>query len=234
MILRGGGGAFVTLRRALEQIVRASAARRGPSPGAAARPGRHAPVAGRPGLFGGTCCGLAVALALLVASSGAQADSDATVAEYRIKAAFLLKFVGFIDWPAGTFDRADAPFVIGVLGGATLGDELERIAAGRQVDGHSVRVRQLGRGDSSAGLQVLFVGRTEGTRLNAVAAAGDGVPMLLVSESDGALAQGSAVNFVVLDDKVRFDVALRAINRAGLKISARLLAVARVVQPDPS
>ena len=184
--------------------------------------------------FCGTCCGLAVALALLFGGSCARAESDTTTAEYRIKAAFLFKFVGFVDWPPATFDRADAPFTIGVLGGPTLGNELEQIAAGRQVNGHPVRVRLLGRGDSPTGLQVLFVGRGEAARLNALAASGDGVPVLVVSESDGALALGSAINFVVVDDKVRFDVALHSINRAGLKISARLLAVARVVQPDPS
>ena len=234
MTLRRDAGAFAMLHRALEQVVPASAARRGPTRGAPAARGRPAPAARRPGLFGGACCGLAVALALLVGSSGAQADSDATIAEYRIKAAFLLKFVGFIEWPAATFDRVDAPFVIGVLGGSPMSNELEQITAGRQLNGHPIRVRLLGRGDTAAGMQVLFVGRAEGARLNAIAAAADGVPMLLVSEADAALAQGSAINFVVVDDKVRFDVALRSINRAGLKISARLLAVARVVQPDPS
>ena len=184
--------------------------------------------------FSGACCGLAVALALLFGGSSVRAESDTTTAEYRIKAAFLFKFVGFIDWPPAAFDRADAPFTIGVLGGPTLGNELEQIAAGRQVNGHPVRVRLLGRGDSSAGLQVLFVGRGEAARLNAAAVAADGTSTLVVSESDGALALGSAINFVVVDDKVRFDVALHSINRAGLKISARLLSVARVVQPDPS
>ena len=194
---------------------------------------RRTPAA-HAGLFGGACRGLAVALALLVAGAGARADSDTTIAEYRIKAAFLLKFVGFIDWPPASFDRADAPFVIGVLGGPALAKELELIASGRQVNGHPVRVRVLGRGDLAAGLQVLFVARNEAARLNPVAAAIAGVPTLVVSESDAALAQGSAINFVVVDDKVRFDVALHAINQAGLKISARLLSVARVVQPDPS
>jgi hypothetical protein len=229
MTLADGDPAVATWRRAGSQAARAGGTRLEPTPAYG-----HAPAARRPGLFGGMCCAVAVTLALLIGSSGALADGDTTTAEYRIKAAFLLKFVGFIDWPAATFDRADAPFVIGVLGGTPLGNELEQIAAGRQVNGHPVRVRQLGRGDAPTGVQVLFVGRTEGARLNAVAAADDGVPMLLVSEGDGALAQGSAINFVVVDDKVRFDVALRAINRAGLKISARLLAVARVVQPDPS
>ena len=188
----------------------------------------------RPGLIGGACGVLAVALGLLVGSPGARAGTDTTVAEYRIKAAFLVKFVGFIEWPDAAFERADAPFVIGVLGGGPLANELEQVAAGRHVNGHPMRVRLLGRGDSPAGLQVLFVGRAEAARLGTVAAAGDGTPMLLVSEADGALTQGSAINFVVVDDKVRFDVALRPVNRAGLKISARLLAVARIVQADPS
>ena len=188
----------------------------------------------RLGAVGRTCCGVAVALALMVGSACAHADGDAATAEYRIKAAFLFKFLGFVDWPPAAFDRTDAPFVIGVLGAATLGHELEQIASGRQVNGHPVRVRLLGRGDPATGLQVLFVGRGEAPRLNTVEAATDSLAVLVVSESDGALALGSAINFVVVDDKVRFDVALHSINRAGLKISARLLAVARVVQPDPS
>lgn len=225
MSVRGDVGAFEAFGRAVAQFVH------GGEPGR--RPARNC-LATRTGRLGGACCGLAVALALLVGSSCARAESDTTVAEYRIKAAFLFKFVGFIDWPPATSDRADAAFTIGVLGGATLGNELEQIAAGHQVNGHPVRVRLLARGDSAAGLQVLFVGRNEAARLNALVAATDGMATLVVSESDGALALGSAINFVVVDDKVRFDVALHSINRAGLKISARLLAVARVVQPDPS
>jgi hypothetical protein len=232
MSLRADAGALQICGRTIAQVVHGAGADRAAaraSTGVAAV--RHARW---PGPFGRACCGLAVALALLVGSSCARADSDAAIAEYRIKAAFLFKFLGFIDWPPASFERADAPFVIGVMGAGTLGNELEQIASGRQVNGHPVRVRLLGRGDSAAGLQVLFVGRAETARLNTVAATADGVPILVVSESDGALAQGSAINFVVVDDKVRFDVALRPINRAGLKISARLLAVARVVQSDPS
>ena len=230
-------GAFESLGRSLAQLVHGDGTGSVATHATMLRPDRRA--AGRrpatqAGRFGGACCGLAVALALLLGGSCARADSDTTTAEYRIKAAFLFKFVGFIEWPPATLDRTDAPFTIGVLDGGTLGSELAQIAAGRQVNGHPVRVRLLGRGDSAAGLQVLFVGRSEAARLNALATATDGMATLVVSESDGALALGSAINFIVVDDKVRFDVALHSINRAGLKISARLLAVARVVQPDPS
>jgi hypothetical protein len=237
MSVRGDISALEILGRAVAQFVHGDGASGLVTHASVTRPARRAAGgrhATRPGRFGGACCGLAVAIALLLGSACARAESDATTAEYRIKAAFLFKFVGFIDWPPATFERPDAPFTIGVLGGPVLGGELEQIAAGRQVNGHPVHVRLLGRGDTAAGLQVLFVGRGEAARLNAVAAATDGMATLVVSESDGALALGSAINFVVVDDKVRFDVALHSINRAGLKISARLLAVARIVQPDPS
>jgi hypothetical protein len=237
MNLRSDVRAFDIVRRVAAQCVHLGD-RGGSATSATMRPAGRREAGGRPARRAGplriACWGLAVGFALLVGSSGARADNDAMTAEYRIKAAFLFKFVGFVDWPPATFDRADAPFVIGVLGGGTLGKELELIAAGRQVNGHPVRVRLLSRGESPAGLQVLFLGQGESARLNTTLAATDGLPILVVSESDGALAQGSAINFVVVDDKVRFDVALHSINRSGLKISARLLAVARVVQPDPS
>lgn len=179
--------------------------------------------------------GLAIALALAFVGAGAQAQTDATAAaaaEYRIKAAFLLKFLDFVDWPPTPIDHADAPFLIGVLGSRSLGDALDQASAGRRVNGHPVRVRALGRDEAATGLQMLFVGRAETGRVATIASAANGQPLLLVTESESALAQGAAINFVVIDDKVRFDVSLHAAERAGLKISARLLAVARTVLPS--
>lgn len=178
------------------------------------------------------CRGLAIALALVFGGACAQAQTDATAAEYRIKAAFLLKFLDFVDWPPTAVDHADAPFLIGVLGSRSLGDALDLAAAGRRVNGHPVRVHTLGRDEAAAGLQMLFVGRAEASRVAAIASTTNGQPLLLVTESESALAQGAAINFVVIDDKVRFDVSLRSAERAGLKISARLLAVARTVMPS--
>jgi hypothetical protein len=175
--------------------------------------------------------GLAIALLLVIATARVRAENDSTVAEYRIKAAFLLKFLDFITWPT-LADRADGPVVIGVLGSSSLGDALQQAAAGRPAKGHPVQVRTLRDDESPSGLQMLFVGHAANGRVAAIAAATERQPMLLVTESDTGLALGAAVNFVVVDDKVRFDIALRPAERAGLKISARLLAVARNVLPS--
>jgi len=180
---------------------------------------------------GGWRC-LAIGLALAVGGSCGHAQTDATAAEYRIKAAFLLKFLDFVDWPSTATEPIDTPFLIGVLGSRPLGNALDQAAAGRRLNGHPVQVRVLARDESATALQMLFIGRAEAGSVATIASATNGRPLLLVAESESALAQGAVINFVVVDDKVRFDVSLRAADRAGLKISARLLAVARNVLPS--
>lgn len=172
----------------------------------------------------------------LVASPScrAQAQASPSVAEYQIKAAYLYKFLGFIEWPPQAFARADAPLVIGVLGANPLADELAQVVATRQASGRPVAVRRLKPGDATGDLHVLFVARGEAARLPALVATAREHPMLIVTEADDAMPAGSAINFVIVEDKVRFDVALPVAEKANLRISARLLTVARKVLPGSS
>ncbi|HEV7477551.1 MAG TPA: YfiR family protein, partial [Burkholderiales bacterium] len=89
--------------------------------------------------------------------------------------------------------------------------------------------RRLRRGEPFGRLHVLFVGQAEAARLPEILATAKGHGVLTVTETDNALAQGSMINFVAVEQKVRFDVALPPAERDKLKISARLLAVARKV-----
>jgi len=169
---------------------------------------------------------LIVALALLALPVLAQPNRNA---EAQIKAAFLYKFGGFVEWPARVFERGDSAFAIGVLGADAVASELESLVPGRTVQGRPVAVRKLKRGDPLAGLHILFVGGSESARIAEILGAAKTQPLLVVSESDDAFSQGSMINFVAVEDKVRFDVALPPAERGQLKISARLLAVARKV-----
>jgi len=150
-------------------------------------------------------------------------------AEVQIKAAFLYKFGDFVQWPPAAFARPDAPFVIGVLGADEVAAVLDTLAADRTVQGRPIAVRRLRRGDSAAGVHVLFIGQAESTRLAEALAAVRGHPVLIVTETENALAAGSMINFVPEESRVRFDVALPSAERGQLKISARLLSVARRV-----
>lgn len=155
--------------------------------------------------------------------------APAQYAESRIKAAFLYKFGGFIEWPAGSFPGPDASFVIGVLGDDAVAAELEELAAGRAMQERRLVVRRLREGEPLEGVQMLFVGDAQNARLAGIAVANEGRPVLIVSESESATTRGSMINFVREEDKIRFDIAPDAAERRHIRISARLLTVARRV-----
>lgn len=162
---------------------------------------------------------------LLGAAAAPAAAADSLAAEYQIKAAFLCKFGNYIDLPALP---AEAPFVIGALAAEAIVDELAEAAKGQTAQGRAIAVRRLASPGALEGVGIVFVARSHATQAPAVIAATRGKPILTVTEAErGGL--GSIVNFVVVDDKVRFDIALEAAEANNLKISARLLAVARSV-----
>ncbi|NRF66474.1 YfiR family protein [Aquincola sp. S2] len=166
-------------------------------------------------------------LATAAGPTSAQAEAGLQASEYQVKAAFICKFASYVEWPPG--DRADQPFVIGVLGSDEVAQELTRAAAGMSVQGRSMVVRKLPRPEALAGVHILFIARSHGGRLAELLASARGQPLLTVTETEPASTAGSIINFVLVDDKVRFDIALPLAEQGNLKISARLLGVARKV-----
>jgi len=175
--------------------------------------------------LGALLAGLLAALALPAAAQ------DRAAREHEIKAAFLFKFPSFIEWPGQAGTAPGGVFSIGVLGAEEVGADLQQVAAERTLEGRPVTVRTLRAGESPAGLHMLFVGREHTSRIAQIARMPASRGLLIVSEEEGALDQGSAINFVVAAGRVRFQVNLQAAERSGLRISSRLLAVASEVRP---
>jgi hypothetical protein len=159
-------------------------------------------------------------------AEGATGGDDA-FAEYSVKAAYLLKFGGFVDWPANAFAGPDAPFVIGVLGEDPFGSVLDQIVGTHTVQGRPVVLKRFTRIDQVRGVNVLYVASSERDNLSAILAALNGKNVLTVSDED---MPGVAVNFVIDRGRVRFDIDLAQAERAGLKISSKLLTVAHNVK----
>jgi hypothetical protein len=173
---------------------------------------------------------LAVAAMLACWSWPAAAADDARALEERVKAAYLYRFAEYVEWPESTFARRDAPVTIGVLGSETLADELAQAVVGRTVNDRPVAVKRLKPGEPLTGVHVLFIGKAESARLNQLAQGAQPRSILTVTESDGALARGSVINFVVADRRVRFEISLESAEKSKLKLSSRLLAVAQQVR----
>jgi hypothetical protein len=174
-------------------------------------------------------CRLALLAALMSGAWGqAHAQLD-RASDVQIKAAYLYQFGGFVDWPPRSFTGPDTPFVIGVIGADAIARELEQVVATRTVRGRRVLVRRLLVGDPLDGLHMLFVGEGQTARLRGLLASAREAPLLVVTESEEGLAQGGMINFVAVGNRVRFDVDLPQAHRSELRISSRLLGVARRV-----
>lgn len=171
-----------------------------------------------------------------VASSGTAAGAVATVgtaaSEERVKAASLYKFLNYISWPSASFMRPEAPYVIGVAGADEVADNLEQLVAGHRVADRQVAVRRMRISEPLTGIHVLFVGKADRHRLPQILRHLQGQPVLVVTEGDAGTA-GGMINFRVVDERVRFEVALEAVEKAGLKLDSRMLAVALAVNKGP-
>jgi len=160
-----------------------------------------------------------------------QAASGPT--EYQVKAAFVFNFVQFVDWPAAAFAAAESPLIIGVIGEDPFGPVLDATVKGEKINGRSLAVKRLAANDDPAACHVLFVSRSEQDRVGSLLERLKGAPVLTVSEQDGFARRGGVINFITLENKVRFEINPSAARRAGLSISSKLLNLARNVSSEP-
>jgi hypothetical protein len=150
----------------------------------------------------------------------------------EVKAAYLSKFVDYVDWPDAAFVGAAAPIVIGVVGADPVYAELVQVVAGRSSHGRPLAARRLAPGDAFDGVHLIYVGEA-GILRSAWLQPARERPMLIVTDGPQGLDAGAALNFVTVQNKMRFEASLRAVERAGLKVSSRLLALAQRVVGAP-
>ena len=151
--------------------------------------------------------------------------------EQQVKAAFLYKFLSYVEWPAGAIGAASTPIVIGVLDADDIADELRTVVAKRRIGQHPLEVRRADESNALDGVNALFVGAGGADALSRLAPKAHEKSVLLVSDFASGLAAGSVINLVVVDNRVRFEVSLEAAERSDLKLSSRMLAVAMWVHP---
>lgn len=173
---------------------------------------------------------LALLLAWFAFHGAAGAATQQTASESAVKAAFLFRMAGLVEWPAGTFRRPEDPLVIAVAGHDGVAGDLEQIVTGRAIDGRPVVVRRVREGEAFPDrVHVLMIGAaTREARVRELTARPD--PMLVVTDHENGHGLGAVINFVPDRGRVRFTASLPAAEARGLRLSARLLAVAHSVE----
>jgi hypothetical protein len=149
--------------------------------------------------------------------------------EYEVKAAFLFHFAQFVEWPVDVFREANSPLSYCTIGEDPFHGSLDETIKGKSVSSHPLRVQHLSLREPVGDCQILFIGAAEKKRLGDVLTSANGHPVLCVGETEHFTQDGGMIGFFVENNKVRFDINLQAAERAKLKISSRLLLLAKNV-----
>lgn len=172
--------------------------------------------------------GIFIALACLLLAAPAQVRAQNELSEYQVKAAYLFNFLKFVEWPEDAFADPLAPIVIGVIGEDPFGSALPQVVIGKTVQGRDLVIRVYRTGENLRGAQILFISASESKRLPMILSSLRGSSVLTVADTAGFLEAGGMIQFLSENDRVRFAINAEAAGRAKLKVSSKLLSLARV------
>jgi hypothetical protein len=152
--------------------------------------------------------------------------------EGNVKAAMVLNFMKFVEWPASAFGSPGDPIVLSALGDDPVAASLSSLQ-GKTVSGRLVVVQMVPTPSELKRCHVVFVGASEKQRLGPVLRAVQGWPALTISDLDGFAGRGGMIGFTRRDDRVGFEINDEAARKAGLQVSAKLLYLGKVVRDGP-
>ncbi len=191
------------------------------------------------------------ALLLQMSVSGAALRS-----KYETKAGYLLNFAEFIEWPVGAFSNAKSPIILGVVGKDPFGAELDKLR-GKTVNGRTLQIKRFKgalefRGEETPGRRrddlpakrakklaamkschILFITSSEKNFLPQTLKPFRGASVLMVGETDSFAREGGMITFVDSGNNVQLEINLAAAEQARLKISSKLLSLAKVIKIEP-
>jgi hypothetical protein len=150
--------------------------------------------------------------------------------EYQVKAAFLINFPKYVEWPAEAFAATNSPIVIAAMGETKVAAEIEKIITGRTVNGREIVLKRLASHEEPGVCHILFISAAEQQHSPNLCTQLKDISVLTVGESDDFLDRGGIINLARRDQKIAVQVNLTAADKARIKISSKLLGVAGVVK----
>jgi hypothetical protein len=166
-------------------------------------------------------------LALVVTTLAAAQNGRPVATELQVKAAFLLNFAAFVEWPAKAFADEKSPVVVGLYGVDPFGAEIDEVFQGESVRGRAFTVRRIPRGGNLQGCHILFIADSERRQLPAILSGVSTIPVLTVGNGPGFCDAGGVIEFVMERGRVRFRINQAAAQQAELTLSSKLLRLAQ-------
>jgi hypothetical protein len=147
--------------------------------------------------------------------------------QYQVKAAFLYRFIDYVDW---NNDSRSRTFNIAIMGKSSITTLLNGIATGKKAKNKPKEITEYDDLNKIGFCNVLFVPKNSKTSIESIISKFSGKPVLVVTEEDGYGKKGAHMNFVIVNDKLKFEVNLKAINKSNMNISSFLLQHAILVE----
>ena len=169
-------------------------------------------------------------VAMVLTGIAAGIPAVATEPEDELKAAIVLSFLRYSEWPTG----GDSALRVGVLGRPALVQTLRRVLEGKSVETRPVRVVELKPGGECGGCQVVYLATGKPAEIKHGLESADAARALTIGESERFLEFGGAVNLLVVDGRMSFEVSLEAVSHTGITISSKLLRFGRVLDAGRS
>jgi hypothetical protein len=164
-----------------------------------------------------------IVLTLILGQSFAWCQSKEE--EYNLKAAFVYNFTRYISWPP----TPENEFTIGIVGPSPIYEPLVEIAKTKSINDKKIVIKTFDKPEDISFCDILYIPRNSSIPLYSILSK-IGTGTLTISEEQGFAQQGTAFNFVLVKDKLRFESNIRALNSARLKASSQLLKLAIIVE----
>jgi hypothetical protein len=151
--------------------------------------------------------------------------------QYQVKAVFLYNLTNFIVWPPEKDSGTNRPFVIGVLGGDTLGALLEEVVASETTGGRSIHIQRLVSLEAlrTRSCDLLFINSDKMHLWPQIREMVRSRAILTVSDVADFCRRGGMVNLLTAGRKIRIEINVETARQNGFKISAKLLKLAQIV-----
>jgi hypothetical protein len=152
--------------------------------------------------------------------------------EYDVKAAYLYYFAKFVEWPTRVFITNNSPIIIGIAGDDPFGPILKKAVSSKMVQNRSIMIYHPKTLSDWQSCHIVFINSSEAGRTAPILEAFEGSHALTVCEKEGAARSKCIISFVMEGGRVQFEVDNKKAEKAGIKISSKLMMVSRTPQSD--
>ncbi|MGV7222389.1 MAG: YfiR family protein [Nitrospinales bacterium] len=151
--------------------------------------------------------------------------------EYKVKAAFIHKFIKFTNWPQSAFDSKNSPVIIGVLGESPIFSELKDLE-NKPVRGRPLKIVKVFPPQFKQKPHIIFIGKERNGEMDNHIKNISKSNILTIGESDGFAEKGGMINFIIVDGKLRFEINIKSVEKSGLRLSSKLLRLGKIVKTN--